>query len=257
MEEPNIGIAAAKNALVTRLSFVVLLPFIVTVILAVMFFVLTARIKDVDVGIRLVNIERQLQQNKNYPLAIEQYERIARSNKSALIYARLGRLYYYLSPKDSVTAIKYLELAKKTDPSFPETYSFLTYIFSELDQPDDAIREGKKALELSNNLDSTTYNNLAWLYATSKRPGVTNLRLAEVYAEKAVKLTNEKHAPSLDTLAEVYYRMGGTSNRNLALIYLRKAYMMAPREELQSYRNHFKQLFPKEGLLSLEKENEE
>ena len=49
-------------------------------------------------------------------------------------------------------------------------------------------------------------NNLAWIFATSDKPGCQNRKRALVLAEKAIALQQEAHI--LDTLAEAYYVNG-------------------------------------------------
>ena len=56
-----------------------------------------------------------------------------------------------------------------------------------------------------------TYNNLAWLYATSEDPHFRNPEQALELARHAVELTQWNQATYIDTLAEAFY-----ANRNYA-----------------------------------------
>jgi tetratricopeptide (TPR) repeat protein len=132
MEIPNTDLTAITKTVATRLSLVFVFSFVVIAILAVMFVVLNARIRNVEVGARNVevgaraaNIERVLMRDKNYRWAIEQYKQLALNSRSAIIEARLGTLYFYLPIPDKAAALEHLEMAKKIDPSYPETYANL------------------------------------------------------------------------------------------------------------------------------------
>jgi tetratricopeptide (TPR) repeat protein len=233
-----------ERALVRRLSLVFVLPLVIAAIATVMFFVLNARLKDVEIGTKLVNVERVLLKDQNYAWAVDQYEKIAKDSKSAAIQSRLAYLLFTLDPgKNEQRALTILELSKRLDPAYSATYTWLAYIHVVRGRAADAIREGRRALDL-NEFDAATYNNLAWLHATSSDPQVHDLRLARTYSEKALALTKRRQANYLDTRAEVAYREG---DRAQALQYLRKAMTLADPEDLQNLKDHLKTLFPNEG----------
>jgi Tfp pilus assembly protein PilF len=193
-----------------RLLWLFLLPFIITAVIVVMFFRISNRLADVELGTKLVTIERIIDTDKNYAWGVDQYESLARQSHNAQVFARLGTLYFMLDPKNNKKiALQNLEKAKEIDPSYWEIYRSLTFVYL-TDQPKEAIRAGQTALKFNGN-DANTYNNLAWIYA-SDDPGIKNLQLAQEYAEKAVKLTMNKQANFLETLAGIYLK-GGYSDR--------------------------------------------
>jgi tetratricopeptide (TPR) repeat protein len=191
-----------------RVQVLLILPLVITAILVWMFYRLNARLSDVELGTKLVTIERYIVSDKNYPWAIEQYETLAQTYVNASILARLGMLYFMFDPNNNLeTALKKLEMAKQIDANNWEIYRNLTYIYLFADRQKDAVESGRRALELNKN-DANTYNNLAWIYATSSEPTIQSLKLAQNCAESAVKLTQGKQSDFLDTLAEVYFRQG-------------------------------------------------
>jgi tetratricopeptide (TPR) repeat protein len=236
-------IVARQKALGRRLLWLVLLPFVITAALVPMFFVLNARVTDVEVVTKQLNIERYLLMDTNYALAIEQYEQLARSNLTAPVLARLGVLYFQFDHKNKDIAIKTLEAAKRLDPNYSEIYRNLTFIYTVAGNYKDAIEAGQKALELYKN-DAMTLNNLAWVYSRPNNVELRNLDLAQQYAEAALNLTGagEKKSEVLDTLASVHSQKGGPRDRELAVEYLHKAVALAPNWEIQIYQEHLKKV---------------
>jgi tetratricopeptide (TPR) repeat protein len=226
-----------------RLIWLFVLPFAITAVTVAMFFVLSKRLNDVEVGTKLVTIERYFATDHNYRAAIDQYETLAKSYSSAPILTRLGTLYFMFDKeKNTDIAIQKLEMAKRVDPGYPEIYRSLTFIYLSTAQLRQAIETGQKALELNAD-DAGTYNNLAWLHATAKEPFL-DLKLALDYARKAVALTGDKQPDFLDTLAQVYYNLGDRDN---ALASFRRA-KAAALGDMQNLQGHFKQLFPEDTL---------
>jgi serine/threonine-protein kinase len=172
------------------------------------------------------------------------YEEIAKTHPSASVLARLGVLYFQADPKNEKAAIETLDRAKGLDPNNWEVYRSLTYIYTATNRPKDAIEAGQKALAL-NDVDSGTYNNLAWSFATTSDENLRNLQLAETYALKAIDLTRDKHAEYFDTLARVYVAKG---ERDQAIQAFRSAIALASQRDLQTYQKHLKQYFPNESL---------
>jgi tetratricopeptide (TPR) repeat protein len=240
-------IVARQRALGRRLLWLFVLPFAISAAIVAMFFVLNARLADLEVLTRQLNIERYLQIDKNYALAIDQYEEIAKNTQSASILARLGVLYFQLDPKNADSAVQLLEKSASLDPGYWETYRNLAYIYTATGRTKEAIAAGQKALQLHKD-DAITLNNMAWIYSRTDDTSVLNLDLAQQYAETALKLTGagEKKSEILDTLAEVHIRKGGKDNRELALEYLRKAISLAPNWDAESYRHHLQSSFPEE-----------
>jgi tetratricopeptide (TPR) repeat protein len=208
-------LTANQNMLNRRLLWLFFVPFIITAVIVVMFFRISDRLADVELGTKLVTIERVIESDNNYAWAVDQYESLARRSSNAQVFARLGLLYFLLDPENNKEiAIRNLEKAKTIDPSYWETYRSLTFV-QLADQPREAIKAGQTALRLNQN-DANTYNNLAWIYA-SDNPDIANLQLAQEYAEKAVKLTMNKQANFLDTLAGIYLKRGYSDRAFAAL----------------------------------------
>jgi tetratricopeptide (TPR) repeat protein len=238
-------IVQRQKALGHRLLWLFLLPFAITVAIIPMFFVLSARISDVETLARQLNIERYLLVDQNFALAIDQYNDILKSKQSAPVLARLGVLQFQLDKSNSTDAIKLLEKAKEIDPQYWETYRNLSYIFTASGRAKDAIAAGTKALDINKN-DAITLSNLAWVYSKSE---VRDLELAQQYAERALALTGpgEKRSEVLDTLAEVFYQKGGEGNKTRSLAYFKEAIEIAPSWRAGSYREHLKTDFPEQG----------
>lgn len=220
--------ARLQRKLASRVFFIFLLPYVVSAVLVVIIFVLSARVKEVELALKLVNIERIWTKDKNYDWAIDQYSRLAKQYNRAEILVRLGALYFGARPRNETTALETLARAKALDREYWQTYSTLAYIHLAKHNEKEARVEGEAALRL-NPFDAQTYNNLAWLYATSADLEIRNLEKAKAYAEKAVWLTRETQPNYLDTLAEVYFRSGQTEQ---AREQLRKAIAVAPNETI-------------------------
>jgi tetratricopeptide (TPR) repeat protein len=237
-------ILANQKALGKRFLWLLLVPFVLTAIMVGMFFVITSRLTDVAVLTKRMNIDRYLEMEGNYIWAVRGYEEIAKTHPSASVLARLGVLYFQADPKNEKAAIETLDRAKGLDPNNWEVYRSLTYIYTATNRPKDAIEAGQKALAL-NDVDSGTYNNLAWSFATTSDENLRNLQLAETYALKAIDLTRDKHAEYFDTLARVYVAKG---ERDQAIQAFRSAIALASQRDLQTYQKHLKQYFPNESL---------
>jgi len=207
-------------------------------------FFITSRLTDVEVLTKRMNIDRYLEMEGNYIWAVKGYEEVARTHPSASVLARLGVLYFQADPKNEKTAIETLDRARRLDPNNWEVYRSLTYIYTATNRPKDAIEAEQKVLAL-NDVDSGTYNNLAWSFATTTDENLRNLQLAETYALKAINLTRDKHAEYFDTLAQVYVAKG---ERVHAIQAFRSAIALASRQNLQTYEKHLKQYFPDESL---------
>lgn len=237
-------ILANQKALGKRFLWLLLVPFVLTAIMVGMFFVITSRLTDVEVLTKRMNIDRYLEMEGNYIWAVRGYEEIAKTHPSASVLARLGVLYFQADPKNEKAAIETLDRAKGLDPNNWEVYRSLTYIYTATNRPKDAIEAGQKALAL-NDVDSGTYNNLAWSFATTSDENLRNLQLAETYALKAIDLTRDKHAEYFDTLARVYVAKG---ERDQAIQAFRSAIALASQRDLQTYQKQLKQYFPNESL---------
>lgn len=220
----DLDLGRLQKKLASRVFLIFLLPYAIAAVLVVFIFILNARVKEAELAIKLVNVERVWTKTKNYEWAIDEYTRLARQYHRAEILVRLGALHFGLDPANAMAAVETLERAKGMDPGYWETYSTLSYVYVKTQRDREAIAEGEAALRL-NPADAQTYNNLAWLYATSTDRAIQNLDKAKLYAESAVRLTRETQAAYLDTLAEVYVRRG---ERQRAAEQLRKAIAVSP-----------------------------
>jgi tetratricopeptide (TPR) repeat protein len=235
-----------QQALGRRLLWLFLLPFAITAAVVPVFFILNARLSDVEIANRVFTIERFLTVDRNMPWAIHEYESVAQSRPSAQVFARLGILYFLDDPTKEKKAIELLEKAKQYDPNYWEIYRSLTYIHTTARRSKEAIEAGEKAISL-NDFDANTFNNLAWIYVTCESE-LRNFHKAETYGRKAVELTKEKNGQFLDTLAEVYHQIG---NLDQTRSYLQKAILVADVREIDIFRGHFKSIFPSETVSSL------
>lgn len=239
--------AVFSQAFVRRVAPILLAPLALTILLGVMFLSMSQRLKELEIGARLVNIERLLLKDKNYPWAIKEYEKLAGERPSAALLARLGDLYFRSDPEGKVEiALATLTRARKLDDRAWEPYQVLTYVYVSAGREAEALRAGTRALEL-NPEDANTANNLAWLYATSKDPGLRDLAAAERHAQRAVSLTQGKQASFVDTLAEVYFRQG-KAGHDRARQLMRQAIAVAPREDVEGFRARYVEMFGDEKL---------
>jgi tetratricopeptide (TPR) repeat protein len=201
-----------QQALGKRLIWLLLLPLLIAVALIPMFFVLSARLSEVEVGEKLVNIENRLEIDKNYPQAIRQYERLAASSPTALMLARLGILYFLNDKNDAVKAIEKLEMAKRLDPKSSEVFRDLMWIYAGTHRLKEAVEAGQMALTLSDD-EAAIYNNLAWIYANPEdQQQLLDLQKAKMHAKRAVDLTKGQQVDFLDTLGDVYYHLDDREN---------------------------------------------
>jgi Tfp pilus assembly protein PilF len=163
----------------------------------------------------MMQIELILARDGNYAWAIHEYENIAKSHKNASILARLGSLYFQANPNDSARAIATLLEASRIDPQAWEPYRALTFIYSTIDRPKEALETGRKAIAL-NPLDANAYNNLAWVCSHTQNSQYRDLKAALVYAKNAVGYTNGKDPDYLDTLAQVYMQFEDSDSKSRA-----------------------------------------
>lgn len=233
-------IIANQQLLGRRLIWLMTVPLAITAVIVFLFFKISARLTDVEVGEKLLAIERLLATDgKNYQWAADQYEQIARRHGSAPVLARLGALHFFLGEKKE--ALDELHKAERLDPHYWETYRTLTFLYTVAGQPKEAVAAGCEALHL-NQYDANTYNNLAWTYATSKDPAFHDVLRAQRYAERAVKLTQSTQPYFLDTLGEVYFEMGGADNLSKGRAYVQKALELAPNVDKPSFQSHLDEM---------------
>jgi len=231
LAERQNAVEERQRALGKNLLLLAIVPIVLAAILLVMFLALINRLTDVEVAIKIVNIERIITNDRSEEGAIHQYEDLAKTHRSAPLLARLARLYFQVNRADKDKALAMLEEAKRLDSNNLDIYRTLTYIYTSSCQGKSAIAAGKRALEL-NEYDANTYNNLGWILARSKEPDVQDLVKAQANAERAVELTKKRHSDFLDTLAEVHLHKG---EKDLARQLLQEAQKVAPGEDTDYY----------------------
>jgi tetratricopeptide (TPR) repeat protein len=246
-EDSLESIIAKQRVLGTRLLWLSILPFVIAAVLVPMFFVLNARLKDIEIGTEVVTIERFLESDKNFAWAVDQYEHLADTNPSAAILSRLGILYFlqdttHTDDNALKKALDTLDNAKRYDPNYWEIYRSLTYIYTQRKRYKDAIEAGQKAIAL-NKLDANTFNNLAWVYANCE-PECIDLNKATNFAEEAVQLTNEALPEFLDTLAVVLFKRNLADDRENSRKYINKAISIAPKAGTQAFVARLTEYFP-------------
>jgi len=202
-----------QKQIVRRLRLIFLIPLLVIILLSAAAWRLDSRVRTLEAVERVATIERIYKNTQNITWAIDSYEQSIKDHPSSEALVRLATLYYVRSklegPEDDLKkAIDILDGAKKTN--YWEVYSMLATIYTDKEKEwKKAIEEGEKAIELNPD-DASTYNNLAWIYATSDEK-IQDLAKAQKYAKRAIDLTRRQWPDYLDTLAEVYSRMGNPS----------------------------------------------
>lgn len=90
------------------------------------------------------------------------------------------------------------------NPQDPGPYVNVAQIYMATGREEEAVAYYRKLLRINPEI-AIAWNNLGWLYATSKNPKVLDPAQALECALRAVSLTKESEASFLDTLAEAYY----------------------------------------------------
>jgi Flp pilus assembly protein TadD len=199
-------VARLQERLAFRLLLVFLLPGLVIAVLGAFAYRLSGRVREVEVLERVSYVDRVYRDTHNVPWALAEYSTLAaRHPDNPRIYVRLGALHHEDDQDDRAVEFLRRAIALKADDW--EAYSTLAYV--ELSRRNDraAVDAGETALRY-NDVDAQAFNNLAWIYATTKNEQLRDLAKAEVYAQKAVTLTRCQQKDYLDTLAEVYRRNG-------------------------------------------------
>jgi tetratricopeptide (TPR) repeat protein len=216
----DYDISRLQRTLATRCLLIFALPFLVILVLGGYSYQLSSRVTELEALQQISFIERLMRKNYSHEWALTEYQKLVHYYPHPQVWVRLGALYFERgTPEDRLQAVAILEQAKAIEPDYWETYSTLAYIYMQEQNESKAIEAGEMAVQL-NTLDGQTYNNLAWLHATSTNPDISNLAKAQEYALKAVGYTRGRNSQYMDTLAEIYARTGRV---NLAMETLQQA----------------------------------
>ena len=142
----------------------------------------------------------------DYPSAIADFRRLVRQNPDdAVVVGQLG--FLYLAAKEPREAIRRFSRALEIDPEqFLSRRGRGDAAISVGDHPA-AIADLEKAMELQPDND-TVLNNLAWLLATSPDDAIRDGKRAIGIAEKACELTEWKQPHIISTLAASHAEAG-------------------------------------------------
>jgi len=209
-------LAELQRKLAERIFLIFLLPYLISIVLAIATLTaLNSRVKQVEVAVKLANVERILAKDRNYGWAMAQYRLLARDDPRAEFLTRYAGLLFKIEPTDDSEPLEALRKARRLDPNYWEAYAVLAYIHLENKRVREAVEAGERSIQL-NEYDAQTLNNLAWIYSHAEDPAVRNLERAKQYGEKAVFLTRRKNPEYLDTLAAVYEAAGNTPDAEAA-----------------------------------------
>ena len=202
-----------------KLKMIFFIPLGVLVAVSNYAYDMASRLSHLEVGERVNFIERTWKETNNINFAIQEYEKLAKEQKTPQLLVRLGALYYQRTSFSDLTKIGDIERAIRTLQAANALYqekhnkefwlanSTLASIYFDQEELEKAIDAGEKAIAL-NPIDVYSLNTLAWIYVTSPDPAFQRFTKAKQYANEAVKLTNRKEYDALDTLAVVYQRVG-------------------------------------------------
>lgn len=165
---------------------------------------------DPKFGLSYNNRGVALSKKKEYDKAIADYSKAIQLNsRYDLAYCNRGYAYYGKGLYDQ--AISDYSKAIEINPRFAAAYNRRGLAYSVKGLYDNATDDYNKAIEIKPD-DSLFYNNLAWLLATAKVPGVRDGRKAIELALKACQLSDWKNPGHLDTLAAAYARVNDFDN---------------------------------------------
>jgi len=199
-EHTSDDVRHLENVFATRLSMMFVIPLVIIVSIAVYAYFISGQLNELRMLARISQTELDFRKGSNFELAIANYLELIEIYEDPNLSARAAGLFYgYKKPRQ---ALRILEEAKTFGGNQWKVYQTLTYIYAmDPKEAANAIEAGETAIAL-NSLDAQTYNNLAWIYATSTSE--RDLEKAMEYAVKAVKFTGRRLAAYLDTLAQVY-----------------------------------------------------
>ncbi len=225
LQSPLPDIQRLQAKLAKRLSLIFLFPLAGLIAIGVYAYDLNSRLAQLEVGSKVASLERWVL-DKNFDLAISEYEKLVARYPTPELLTRLGAFYYQRAedhqPMIASDQERAIEMLKKANALHVErqgkefwlanrTLAYIQLVRGE-SYWDQAVEAGEKAIA-ENPYDDESYNNLAWIYAVTTNPAVKDLGKAEQYAQRAVQLTRGQDASMLDTLRTVYVVKGGNDQR--------------------------------------------
>lgn len=162
---------------------------------------------------------------------LERAMEVAKQESAPLIGAALN-------DKDYPKAIRLIEGLMEKFPKSPE-FPLIKFQFQiQGNQFSQANENAKQLIELAKD-DAEQLSQLAWMMATGTTQKGMDLDLAASAAEKAVKLTEEKNADHIDTLAQVKFRQGLLDE---AIALQKKAIEVAPPQFADELKKHLEEM---------------
>jgi tetratricopeptide (TPR) repeat protein len=144
--------------------------------------------------------------SNDYPAAIADFRRLVRQNPGdAVVVGQLG--FLYLAAKEPREAIRRFSRALEIDPEQFLARRGRGDAAISIGDHAAAIADLEKALELQPDND-TVLNNLAWVLATSPDDAVRDGKRAIELAQKACELTEWKQPHVISTLAAAHAESG-------------------------------------------------
>lgn len=138
--------------------------------------------------------------------ALEDFNKAVKVNpRSSGAYQLRGAAYSERGDKDK--ALADFEEAIKITPNDPAIYLTRAQLFLFENEPENAISDYIEVLRLAPDYAGAN-NDYAWTLATNPKDSVRDGDKAVELAEKACKLTEYKHAGTVDTLAAAYAEKG-------------------------------------------------
>jgi len=170
---------------------------------------LAGDIVDLEVMIISAKIAIYCEQDK-FGEALAVLEKLPKTKQNDPRY-RLMFVQVYTSAKANEKALEILDELIKENPENHGFKRFRGDVLLGLGRHEEAVEIYKKLLEDGDD-DEGTYNNLAWVLATSPNDSLRDGKLALEYALKSSELTNYKKPHILSTLASAYAELGDFEN---------------------------------------------
>jgi tetratricopeptide (TPR) repeat protein len=145
-------------------------------------------------------------QKKDYPTAITSYSKAIEMSPFEINNYYNRGISYFKSEKEK-EAEEDFDKVIVMDPRMSSAYVYRGLCREKLGKYKDALNDYTKALELKPN-DAAIHNNIAYLYVSANDESFRDKAKALEHAKKAAKLSKEKNAEILDTLARAYFING-------------------------------------------------